>query len=116
MVMDSALPALWSRHDEVYYARQRYTLDEIGCLLAGAGFDLRKLSYANSLLFPVALAVRWLGRWFPAVSDAEMQPLPPRLNGALTHILALEAAWLRRGAFPVGSSVVCLAQRPVSKT
>ena len=77
-----------------------------------AGFTLHKLSYANTLLFPAALAVRWLGRWSPAVEDAEMRPLPGWLNHVLTGVLSLEAGWLRRASFPIGSSLVCLAQKP----
>ena len=114
LVMDSALPGLWSRHDEVFYARQRYTLQEMRAMVGQAGFELHKLSYANTLLFPAALAVRWLGRWSPAVEDAEMRPLPGWLNRALTGVLSLEAGWLRRGSFAIGSSLVCLAQKPVA--
>jgi SAM-dependent methyltransferase len=112
LVMDSALPSLWSRHDEIFHARQRYTLEEMRRMAGQAGFELHKLSYANSLLFPVALATRWLGRWSPAVEDAEMQPLPGWLNQILTGVLNLEAGWLRRASFPIGSSLVCLAQKP----
>jgi SAM-dependent methyltransferase len=111
LVMDSALPGLWSHHDEVFYARQRYTLSEIGDMISSAGFEPRQLSYANAILLPVAAAVRWLARWFPALSEAEMRPLPGFFNQALTGVLSLEAIWLRRSTFPAGSSVVCLAQK-----
>lgn len=112
MVMDSALPALWSRHDEIFYARQRYTLEEMCQMVSGAGFRLYKFSYANTLLLPMTAAVRWLARRLPAASSAEMHPLPSWLNQLLAGALSLEAWWLRRGAFPVGSSVFCLAQKP----
>jgi SAM-dependent methyltransferase len=114
LVMDSVLPRLWSRHDEFFHARQRYTLDEMRHLIEDEGFKLCKLTYANSLLFPLMLASRWLGRWSPSCCDVEMQPLPGWLNLALTRVLSLEAAWLRRGNFPIGSSGVCLAQKPWS--
>jgi len=112
LVMDSALPRLWSHHDEVFYARKRYTLDEMRRLISGAGFTPRKLSYANTLMFPAVLAVRYLARYFPNLSQREMRPLPGWLNTALTGVLSLEAAWLRRATFPIGSSGVCLAQKP----
>ena len=115
LVMDSALPSLWSHHDEVFHARQRYTLKEMHQMVNGAGFRVRKLTYANSLLFPVVLAFRWLGRWFPSCSDMEMQPLAGWLNLALTGVLNLEATWLRRRNFPIGSSGVCLAQKQESE-
>jgi SAM-dependent methyltransferase len=95
MVMDSALSALWSRHDEVFYARQRYSLEEMRRLLT--------------------LAMRLTGRWIPSVSDVEMRPLPAWIDSILTGILNLEAHWLRRGTFPIGSSVVCLGQKPLQE-
>ncbi|GAB4547204.1 MAG: class I SAM-dependent methyltransferase [Anaerolineae bacterium] len=112
LVMDSALPGLWSHHDEIFYARQRYTLDEMGRIISDAGLVPQKLSYANTLLLPLALAVRRLACWFPSLSEVEMRPLPPWLNRAFRGVLHLEAFWLRRGGFPIGSSVVCLAQKP----
>lgn len=115
LVMDSALSVLWSRHDEMFYARQRYSSCEVRDMVCGVGFDLRKLSYANTLLLPVAVAVRLLGRWLSCVSQAEMRPLPAWLNWGLTSVLSLEARWLRRGTFPLGSSVICLAQKPGSQ-
>lgn len=114
LVMDSALPSLWSHHDELFYARQRYTLDELRQLVDNAGFQLRKLTYANTLLLPMVLASRWLGRWFSPFSHMEMRPLHSWLNRALTGILGLEASWLRRRNFPIGSSGVCLAHKPSS--
>jgi len=114
LVMDSALPSLWSHHDELFYARQRYTLDELRQLVDNAGFQMRKLTYANTLLLPMVLASRWLGRWFSPLSQMEMRPLHSWLNRALTGILRLEASWLRRRKFPIGSSGVSLAQKPSS--
>jgi SAM-dependent methyltransferase len=111
LVMDAALPGLWSRHDEVFYARQRYTLDEMSRMIDRAGFTPRKLSYANTFLLPMALAVRRLACWFPILCEMEMQPLPGWLNRALASVLNLEAVWLSRGTFPVGSTGVCLAQK-----
>ncbi len=116
MVMDSALPAMWSYHDEVFYARQRYSPGELGRMVARGRFSLHKLSYANSLLFPVAMVVRLLERRFPSISDAELKPLPGWLNQALIGVLKLEAKWLRRATFPIGSSVICLAQKPETRS
>jgi len=107
-----ALPGLWSRHDEVYCARQRYRLEELRQKLMRCGFRLEKLSYANTLLLPAMMASRLLARWFPSVSAFELRPLPGWLNGVLTGVLSLEAAWLRWGTFPVGGSLVALTQKP----
>jgi len=112
LLTDSALSGLWSRHDEIYYARHRYALGEIRQKLCGAGFMLRKLSYTNALLLPVAATIRFLARWLPFADEVDLRPLPGWLNRALTGVLSLEAVWLRQGTFPIGSSLICLAQKP----
>jgi SAM-dependent methyltransferase len=114
LVMDSALSSLWSYHDEIFYSRQRYTLDEIHHMVERVGFIPLKLSYANTLLLPVVVAVRSLARRFPGIHGWEMRPLPRWLNRSLTGVLRLEAMWLRWHTFPIGSSVVCLAQKPAA--
>jgi SAM-dependent methyltransferase len=115
LLSEPALPGLWSRHDEVFYAWHRYTLGEIGRMLGGVGFRLRKLSYTNALLLPLVVIARLAGRWLPSVDDVALQPLPRWLNQALIGILNLEAVWLRRSTFPIGSGLVCLAQREVKR-
>lgn len=115
LLTDSALPALWSRHDEVYYARQRYTLDVMRQKLAAVGFEQKVSSYANFLLLPIFLVVRLTMDWFPtsAGSVDRQGTFPEWLNWILTQVRNLEAAWMRRGhSLPVGSSLVCLARKP----
>ncbi len=109
---------MWSQHDEIYHARQRYTLDNIRGKLQQAGLTIYKLSYTNALLLPVAFVVRsgatrrLLARWFPSAGGTDLVPLPGWINRALIGILSLEALWLRRGTFPAGSSLIGLAQKP----
>jgi ubiquinone/menaquinone biosynthesis C-methylase UbiE len=113
LVTDSALPALWSAHDEAYYARQRYTLAALRKMLIGAGFEVRFCSYTNFLLLPAFVIVRLvLPALFPITTVDQRQQLPGRLNSVLAWIRGLETAWLLRGyRLPVGSSLICLAQR-----
>jgi SAM-dependent methyltransferase len=114
LMTDSALPSLWSAHDEIYYARQRYTLAAIREKLTGAGFKAGILSYTNALLLPVVAAARIILRWLPLAGDVDLQPLPGWLNRLLIAIRGLEAAWLGRGGtFPLGSSLICLTQKPL---
>ena len=114
VLTDSALPALWSSHDEIYYARQRYTLQVMNKKLVQAGFDQRVGSYANMLLLPIFLFVRLTMDWLPLAGDIDTSgTLPNWLNWLLTQIRGLEAAWLRRGwKLPVGSSLICVCFKP----
>lgn len=115
LITDSALPILWSSHDEIYYARQRYTLRNLRDKLGQTGFELRVCSYANMLLLPIFLFMRLTMDWLPLANDIDRQgSFPAWLNWLLTHIRNLEAVWLRhRGTLPVGSSLICLVQKPL---
>jgi hypothetical protein len=88
------------------------TLGEIRHMVERMGFIPLKLSYANTILLPV-VAVRSLTRRLLGIRGWEMRPFLRWLNRSLTGVLRLEAMWLRWHTFPIGSSVVCLAQKPV---
>jgi ubiquinone/menaquinone biosynthesis C-methylase UbiE len=116
LITDSALPLLWSAHDRVYFARQRYTIANLRHKLTANGFELRLASYINSLLLPLTLAVRLMIRRLSMPADFDMQPLPLPLNRLFIAIRRMETAWLSRGrTLPAGSSIVCLAQKPKQK-
>jgi SAM-dependent methyltransferase len=114
LVTDSALPFLWSPHDEIYYARERYSLQNMRQKLSQVGFEPRRCSYVNALLLPAAVAARLLMRWLPlGRNDVGLQPPPKWLNQLLITIRNLETLWLKwNGSFPAGSSLICLAQKP----
>jgi SAM-dependent methyltransferase len=109
------LPAyewLLSKHDRAVHTRRRYTDSSATRLLREAGFIVERCSYANTLLFPLALTQRLLERAIPGLErgDSDMTPPAPLVNQALRVPFALEAAWLRSGGwFPYGLSVLCLA-------
>jgi SAM-dependent methyltransferase len=112
LLTDSALPSLWSVHDEIYYARQRYILEAVRAKLSGVGFQAGVFSYANALFLPFVAATRLVTRWLPS-AEVDVQPLPRWLNQLLLGVHSLEAAWLRRGhTFPLGSSLICFTQKP----
>ncbi len=113
LLTDSAMPSLWSTHDEIYYARQRYTLPVIRAKLTEIGFASGFFSYANTFLLPFVALVRLLNRWLPATNDVDVQPLPAWFNRALIGIRSLEAFWLSRDhTLPLGSSLICFTRKP----
>lgn len=105
-----ALEALRGHHDTVVQTRHRYDLPELRTKLESAGFFVRRLTYANSLLFPLILLRRRL-------EGAENEPesdvaLPsPLANRGLRFVLNLENTWLRFFDFPIGVSLFALAQK-----
>jgi SAM-dependent methyltransferase len=112
LLSEPASPRLWGGHDEVFYARERYTLWELSQKVQDAHFSIRKLSYSNTLLFPIFAVSRWLASRSASASDGELPSLPTWLNQILLGVLTVEAMWLRWGNLPIGSSVICLAQKP----
>jgi SAM-dependent methyltransferase len=107
-----ALRMLWGAHDEAVHSRHRYTASEVRRLLAGAGLEVRCLSYCNSILFPLLLGRRTLDR-LTGRQGSDVEFLPAPLEWTFRKVLELEAALLRRGfRLPLGASVVALARRP----
>ena len=109
------LPAydwLRGRHDDVIHTARRFTAPELAAALGEAGFTVERLSYANTLLFPLALGKRLLERTAPGGGDgqSDVAPNPPWLDAALSRVLAAEALWLRRRSLPFGLTVVAVGR------
>jgi SAM-dependent methyltransferase len=108
------LPAynwLRGRHDEVIHTGHRFTAPELRRALAATGFAIDKLSYANTLLFPLALIKRLAERIVPRGTGSDMQPNPPWLDAFLARPLYLEARWLSRHTLPFGLSVLGIGRK-----
>lgn len=109
----SALDILRSRHSLFAHERQRFTRRRLLDLAARHGFRPLRCTYANSLLFPVALARFRV--WEPLVRQpprSGTEPVKPWLNKLLHLPLELEAAWLGAGGgFPFGQSLILIAEK-----
>lgn len=109
------LPAydwLRGRHDRAVHTRRRYTRRRIAVLLAQAGFEIEHLSYANTFLFPVALAKRLSDRIRPCAGPSDLAlPVGP-FNGLLAAILSAEAPLVARRGLPFGLTVVAAGRKP----
>ena len=104
----------WLRgsHDAVIHTARRFTTQQVAQSLREADFAVERLSYANTLLFPLALAKRLLERTTPGEPPerSDVAPNPPWLDATLARPLLAEAAWLRRRALPVGLTVVAVGR------
>jgi SAM-dependent methyltransferase len=106
-----ALGALRGAHDEEVLTRHRYTRRELRELVAGAGLEVLRASYCNTLLLPLLLLRRTLDR-MTGRQGSDVGFLPAPLERLFRTLLGAEAAWLRRGHdLPVGASVLVLGQR-----
>src|SRR4030095_14117860 len=97
---------LRSGHDDAIAVQRRYALPELAEDLRRVGFIIRRATYANTLLFPVAAIKRLV--FTPAGrtnAESEVKPWPKGLewmNGLLTLLLKLEAGALNKINFPFG--------------
>jgi SAM-dependent methyltransferase len=105
-----AYPWLHSSRDDFWGSARRYYRGELALLIQDAGLTIRRLSYANCLLFAPAAAMRLSVRLTGRGRDDLRLP-PPALNRLLRQVLFMEARWLRTRDLPFGLSVVCLAAR-----
>jgi SAM-dependent methyltransferase len=111
LLRNPALRILWGAHDAAVHSRHRYTTGEMRTLLESAGLEVVRLTYANTLLFPLLLLRRGLDRLLNR-QGSDVGFLPAPLEWTFRHILLLEARLVRRGALPVGASVFALARKP----
>jgi SAM-dependent methyltransferase len=107
----------WLRgeHDRLVHTRHRYTRAEVAAKLDEAGFTVQRLSWANSLLFPPAVAKRMLerqnGRDPSAAIEPDLWQPPEPLNAMLQSVVAVEAFAIPKGIpLPFGLSVLAVAR------
>ncbi len=107
-----AVPAhqwLWSAHDVVNHHHRRYSKGSLVKAIEAAGLTSRKLTYFNSLLFPLAAAARIAGR-LTGRDDSDDSPPAKPLNALFETIFRLERHAVGRVPLTPGVSIVTLAE------
>lgn len=108
----AAMPMLHGSHSVLSGEIRRYSRAGLNRLLTGGGFHVERLTYTNFSTLPLTAAVRFAQRFKGhEESVAEITVPPAPVNRALTALLAVESALLRRMNMPAGSSLLCLARR-----
>jgi hypothetical protein len=80
-------------------------------LLEGEGLEVARLTYANTLLFPVIAARRTLDRLLHR-HGSDVGFLPAPLEWTFRSLLGVEARLVRHLSLPVGASLFALARKP----
>ncbi|MDE3166721.1 MAG: methyltransferase domain-containing protein [Acidobacteriota bacterium] len=113
IIRAAALPLLRSRHSEYVFERQRFTRARLVDPMRAAGLRILRVTYANSLLLPVAFVKFRI--WEPltgAPLSSGVEAAPPWMDRLLHLPLALEAAWLGRGRnLALGQSLIAIGER-----
>ena len=109
------LPAYdWLRgqHDKSVHTNRRYTKGLVKELLEQSGFIVEHLSYANTFLFPLAVAKRLSERVIPPRDHQSDLALNAGVfNTVLKYILASEAPIAAHIGLPFGLSVVAVGRK-----
>ncbi|HTU78390.1 MAG TPA: class I SAM-dependent methyltransferase [Solirubrobacteraceae bacterium] len=102
---------LWSGHDVINHHHRRYTRRSLRAVAERAGWRQVRTTYFNSLLLPVAVALRALDRLSSKTTESSLDLwVPPQpLNWLLERPLATEAALIARGGrIPAGLSLLAV--------
>jgi SAM-dependent methyltransferase len=102
---------LRSAHDEALGHYRRYSVRQIADLMRDAGFRPTKVSYSVTAPFPAAVAFRFLRRLLRSSGGSDMFEVPRLINSAMTALMRLEAALIKRVNLPFGLSVVAIGIR-----
>jgi hypothetical protein len=117
LVNVAAMEILRGDHSVLSHELRRYSRKDLARLVTGAGFSIVRLTYTNAVLFLPMLAVRAAqrARGLAAEEHAHQEisvPAAP-VNAALSWALRMESWWLRAADVPFGSSLLCLARKPL---
>jgi SAM-dependent methyltransferase len=117
LVNVAAMRVLRGDHSVLSREVRRYSRADLRARMERAGFLVQRLTYTNATLFPALAIARLIQRRRGLRSeneaDAEISVPPAPINALLTGLMRLEALWLRAFDAPFGSSLLCLARKPL---
>ena len=106
-----ALPWLWSKHDETHHHYRRYTARVLNDTLIKAGLQPVRISYFNTLLFPLIAGLRLTRKMFGMKEQADDAMPSLLVNRILKSIFGFESKFIGRIPMPIGVSLLAVAQR-----
>ena len=102
---------LWSHFDELNEHKRRYTLPELKDKLELADLRIEKISYYNTLLFPIAYLVRKLNNLLGRDGASDIDMPGKSVNTILTKIFSSEKSLLRFCNLPFGVSILAVVKK-----
>jgi SAM-dependent methyltransferase len=115
----AALEMLHGKHSVLSEEQRRYTPARLRSIVESADFRIERLTFDHLTLLPMMLPVRAWHRLTAkdgvvAAGEGEITvPIAP-VNALLTALVSLEALALRAVDMPIGSSLMCLARKPMA--
>ena len=111
LVTVPAYQFLWSPHDDFLHHVRRYTKKSLRKVLEEAGYKVERLSYFNTILFPLALIQRLGSKLLNKNLSAHLS-IPPRIiNWLFKTVFSQEAGILKHTNLPVGLSIIAVVTK-----
>lgn len=98
-------------HDHIVHTRSRYLNSEVAEMVRQAGFKIIRITYRNTVFFPLACAMRIFNRLTRNRPESDLKSLPAWLNNLLIKILMVENTVLHYMNLPIGLSIFCIANK-----
>lgn len=112
IIQDCAMKCLTGKHDLAFHGTRRYSKRELREKLERAGFVVEKISYYNTLLFPLVYLKRKLEKLSEASAKSEVDGNLPRwLNTLLTKTYLTELRGISYFNYPFGINIVAVARK-----
>ena len=112
LVTVPALPWLWSGHDRLAHHYRRYRQSELKTKLETAGWVCERITFFNTLLFPLAAVKKLADRFRKGSEQHGYYDTPGKiLNGFFRAVFASEARWLKNHTFLVGVSLLAVGRK-----
>lgn len=102
---------LYGTHDIFLHHKRRYTASHLRTVISSAGFRSARISYMNTLLFPIAVMVRIKDRLFKSASASGTQVPQALINRIFSFLFSAERFFLKQFNFPFGVSLLCILSR-----
>jgi SAM-dependent methyltransferase len=102
---------LWSAFDDMNEHKRRYTLGDLDAKLVRAGFEIEKITYFNTILFPIVFIVRMLNNVLKRNGESDVDMPNRSLNFILQKIFSVEKYLLRFINLPFGVSLLAVVRK-----
>ena len=114
---------LWSYNDVINGHKHRYTPRELRARVERAGFRVKRVTFGFFMVFPLSAPLILLrnrtGKQHQLRShhiqadeyQVEMEPTAPLVNTILRGVGRVEAALIAKMNLPIGTSLMCVAEK-----
>lgn len=101
---------LYGAHDKYLHHKRRYTANQLKRKIADADLRYSRISYFNTILFPLAAIVRLKDKWLGNATASGTTVPPAIINNLFRELFGFERFLLQRIDLPFGVSLLCVLE------